>query len=188
MAELRKWTKKERLLRDVVESISEFVQNYEENRDKRSVDTRLKKLDDVYNEFCEVRLNIECITEEGDDDTETDEKPEDKRKLDEVNRKVMRDFVDQYFNLKNYLESFLSCPRASTSTAAPLTQQVLVSIMRVKLPELKLPIFGGSLMEWVTFRDTFQNLIVNNPHQSVSIDSHTYVLHWLEKRCSRLLP
>lgn len=182
MADLRRWTKKERLLRDVVESISEFVQNYDVNRDKGSVDARLKKLDEVYNDFCEVRVNIECILEEDEELTETDEKEEDtvkrkalQQKMDESNRKVMKDFANNYFNLKNMLQAFQACPVAGTSaSSASLVQQVPLSSMRVKLPELKLPIFRGSLMEWVTFRDTFQNLIVDNPHLS-DIDRFTYL-------------
>lgn len=46
-SDLRKWAKKERLLRCVVESIIEFVQNNDEARDIGSVDARVKKLDEV---------------------------------------------------------------------------------------------------------------------------------------------
>ncbi|XP_062540830.1 uncharacterized protein LOC134208888 [Armigeres subalbatus] len=45
--DLRKLTKKERQLRDMVESIGEFVQGYNEARDKGSVSARLSKLDEV---------------------------------------------------------------------------------------------------------------------------------------------
>ncbi|XP_062541483.1 uncharacterized protein LOC134209518 [Armigeres subalbatus] len=182
MSDLRRWTKKERLLRDVVDSISEFVKNYDSSRDKTSVDARLKKLDEVYNEFCEVRVNIELLLEDDEDITETDEKDEDKRKrkalqqkVEESNRKIMKDFANQYFTITNLLQTFLSCPGVGSSSAsATVMQQVPIQTMRVKLPELKLPIFRGSLMEWVTFRDTFHNLIVDNTHLS-DIDRFTYL-------------
>lgn len=56
--DLRKLTKRERQLRDVVESIEEFVLQYQEARDKGSVPARIKKLDEVYEAFCDVRSDI----------------------------------------------------------------------------------------------------------------------------------
>ncbi|XP_062538836.1 uncharacterized protein LOC134207133 [Armigeres subalbatus] len=168
MSDLRRWTKKERLLRNIVDSISEFVKSCDSSRDKTSVDARLKK---------EKRA-----MEDDEDITETDEKDEDKRKrkalqqkVEESNRKIMKDFANQYFTIKNLLQTFLSCPGVGSSSAsATVMQQVPIQTMRVKLPELKLPIFRGSLMKWVTFRDTFHNLIVDNTHLS-DIDRFTYL-------------
>uniref|UniRef100_A0A8D8WUG5 Uncharacterized protein n=1 Tax=Cacopsylla melanoneura TaxID=428564 RepID=A0A8D8WUG5_9HEMI len=40
------------------------------------------------------------------------------------------------------------------------------SPIRVKLPELNLPIFAGDVTEWLSFSHSFQSLIIQNPELS----------------------
>ncbi|XP_062700059.1 uncharacterized protein LOC134284795 [Aedes albopictus] len=184
-SDLRKLTKKERQLRDLVESIEEFVHNYQEARDKGSVAARLKKLDEVYDSFCDVRADIEVLLEEcdtddeaGEDVTAADRKQTLAAKVklrSEANSKILKTFIQQYFRLKQSLEAFMTGPGSSSQlTLPPNNPPAATSPMRVKLPELKIPTFRGSLMEWVTFRDTFKTLIVDNPHLT-DIDRFTYL-------------
>lgn len=94
----------------------------------------------------------------------------------EQNSKVLKAFIQRYFRLKQSLESFMHGPGSSSQLIpAPVNATpAAMSPMRVKLPELKIPTFRGPLMEWVTFRDTFKTLIVDNPHLT-DIDRFTYL-------------
>ncbi|XP_062713843.1 uncharacterized protein LOC134290680 [Aedes albopictus] len=184
--DLRKLTKKERQLRDMVESIEEFVNQFQEARDRGSVPARLKKLDEVYDSFCDVRADIEILLEECDtDDEEMKEVPAAVREQamaarakqrSEQSSKILKAFIQQYFRLKQALEAFMHGPGSSSQQVPAPTNNppTAASPMRVKLPELKIPTFRGSLMEWVTFRDTFKTLIVDNPHLT-DIDRFTYL-------------
>ncbi|XP_062558244.1 uncharacterized protein LOC134223122 [Armigeres subalbatus] len=156
--DLRKLTKKERQLRDMVESIGEFVQGYSEARDKGSVPARLKE-------------DSKELSEEARKQKAAKEKEQG-----EQNSKVLKAFINQYFSLKQSLEAFMQGPGSSIQQfpVQHANGQTPMPAMRVKLPELKLPTFRGSLMDWVTFRDTFKNLIVDNPHLN-DIDRFTYL-------------
>ncbi|XP_062713649.1 uncharacterized protein LOC134290510 [Aedes albopictus] len=168
--DLRKLTKKER----------------QEARDRGSVPARLKKLDEVYDSFCDVRADIEILLEECDtDDEEMKKVPAAVREQamaarakqrSEQSSKVLKTFIQQYFRLKQTLEAFMHGPGSSSQLAPAPTNNppTAASPMRVKLPELKIPTFRGSLMEWVTFRDTFKTLIVDNPHLT-DFDMFTYL-------------
>ncbi|XP_058811251.1 uncharacterized protein LOC131676146 [Topomyia yanbarensis] len=57
---------------------------------------------------------------------------------------------------------------------------------RIKLPEVKLPSFDGSLTEWLTFRDTFKSLIDSNPQLS-DIDKFPYLVASLSKEAKRVV-
>lgn len=165
--DLIKLAKKERQLRIIVESIQEFVDNYQETRDKCSVEARMKKLDEVYDMFCDVRMEIECLLESCDEEkleTARQQKQQKQQKQsEEENSKILKQFVNEYFTLKQALSS-LTCTSTASRDAehSRLSSHQTSSTMRVKLPDLKLPTFRGVLMEWITFRDTFQNLIADN--------------------------
>ncbi|XP_053691129.1 uncharacterized protein LOC128739658 [Sabethes cyaneus] len=190
-SDLRKLTKRERQLLDVIESIEEFVQQYQDERDKGSVLARLKKLEQVYDEYCDVRGDIEIVLEEcdTDDDTGKDEaaatlsavtkaqrtaaKIADRRAQ---NSKILKAFVNRYFKLKQSLEMVLheASSGVQNTLSTPTNTPATASALRVKLPELTIPTFRGAHMEWITFRDTFKNLIGDNPHLS-DIDRFTYL-------------
>ncbi|XP_062541201.1 uncharacterized protein LOC134209226 [Armigeres subalbatus] len=183
--DFRKLTKKERQLRDMVESIGEFVQGYNEARDKGSVSARLSKLDEVYESFCDVRAEIEINFEQYDEQEEDlkelseealKQKVANEKEQGEQNSKILKAFINQYFSLKQSLEAFMQGPGLSIQQfhVHHANGKTPMPTMRVKLPELKLPTFRGSPMEWVTFRDTFENLIVDNPHLN-DIDRFTYL-------------
>ncbi|XP_062542151.1 uncharacterized protein LOC134210143 [Armigeres subalbatus] len=84
----------------------------------------------------------------------------------------MKEFVDEYFTLRRQLQACIPSPNQlnEAAPAATVTQQ----LSHVKLPELKLPLFKGNLRDWLTFRDSFKNLIANNSQLS-AIDKFTYL-------------
>ncbi|XP_058839383.1 uncharacterized protein LOC131694882 [Topomyia yanbarensis] len=166
--ELRRLSKQERQLRNVMDVMKDFVRNYQEHLDKGSLAARIQKLDEIYDLFCEVRMRIDLILEDTDFDedfVDPDESEEDhavrtartKAKKVKENEKVLKDFINDVV------------PVESTNQ-----QGSSLSMMRVKLPELKLPTFGGHLRDWITFRDTFKNLISDNA-QLTEIDKFTYL-------------
>ncbi|XP_058828273.1 uncharacterized protein LOC131688138 [Topomyia yanbarensis] len=186
--ELRRLSKQERQVRNVMDVMKDFVRNYQEHLDKRSLAARIQKLDEIYDLFCEVRMRIDLILEDTDFDedfVDADESEEDhavrtartKAKKVKENEKVLKDFINEYFAIKQSMQG-LMIPSGSSSSVVPVEstnqQGSSLSMMRVKLPELKLPTFGGHLRDWITFRDTFKNLISDNA-QLTEIDKFTYL-------------
>ncbi|XP_058827571.1 uncharacterized protein LOC131687495 [Topomyia yanbarensis] len=156
--ELRRLSKQERQLRNVMDVMKDFVRNYQEHLDKGSLAARIQKLDEIYDLFCEVRMRIDLILEDTDFDedfVDPDESEEDhavrtaRTKAKKENEKVLKDFINEYFAINDSLRIEFQC-------------------------ELKLPTFGGHLRDWITFRDTFKNLISDNA-QLTEIDKFTYL-------------
>lgn len=178
--DLRILLKKERQLKHVVETIKEFVQNYQEIRDKNQLEARITKLDDVYDSFCSTRAEIELLLEDVDADDEYHEVDETvethDRRRDNENETILKHFVNEYFALKQSLQAFQSTAGSSHSIGSMMSpvHQLAAPAVRVKLPELKLPTFNGNLRDWIAFRDTFRNLIIDNSQLS-DIDKFTYL-------------
>ncbi|XP_055634339.1 uncharacterized protein LOC129774601 [Toxorhynchites rutilus septentrionalis] len=70
------------------------------------------------------------------------------------------------------LQSDLQSSSSSSSKIQPSDQSCVQS--RVKLPEIRLPSFGGKTRDWVTFRDMFRSLIHRN-EQLTEMDKFTYL-------------
>ncbi|XP_055622799.1 uncharacterized protein LOC129766302 [Toxorhynchites rutilus septentrionalis] len=70
------------------------------------------------------------------------------------------------------LQSDLQTSSSSSSKIQPSDQSCVQS--RVKLPEIRLPSFGGKTRDWVTFRDMFRSLIHRN-EQLTEMDKFTYL-------------
>ncbi|XP_053691014.1 uncharacterized protein LOC128739545 [Sabethes cyaneus] len=142
--ELRKLLKQERQIRSIMDAMKEFRQNYNEIRDKSSLPIRIKKLDDVYELFCEVRMQIELIIEDTDGSEEFVDPDEtvdaqarkmaaNKHKRDMDNAQILKEFISEYFVLKQSLEDLL-CPSMLNPAAGPAPsisqQHSSVSMMR----------------------------------------------------------
>lgn len=188
MPSLRELSKQERQLRQMLGVLKDFARKHDGPRDSGSVQARMQKLDEVYEEFRQVRMKTEILMEdavEEEDFADTDETEaarlkrlsEQEKQRDQENERIMKDFIDDYFSIKQSLQGFLSMSQASSSmipTVPVHTQQPALIGMRVKLPELKLPSFSGDLRDWITFRDSFKNLISDNT-QLTDIDKFTYL-------------
>ncbi|XP_055623493.1 uncharacterized protein LOC129766918 [Toxorhynchites rutilus septentrionalis] len=178
--DLRMLQKKERQLRHVMDTIKEFVRNYHEGRDKPQLEARLTKLDEIYDSFCSTRAEIDLLLEDIDGDDEYQEVDETveahDRRRDKENEIILKSFINEYFSLKQSMQAFQSSAGSSSSTVLLSTpaQQFSAPAVRVKLPELKLPTFSGNLRDWLSFRDTFRNLIIDNSQLS-DIDKFTYL-------------
>ncbi|XP_062558087.1 uncharacterized protein LOC134222963 [Armigeres subalbatus] len=176
--DLRQLVKQERHARISLDNIEEFLLSYQEDRDRGAVDLRVKKLDEIYEKYCEVRVSIEVLT----DDLDVGEEPsgdgeEDASRLSAMaearqreNEEIFKEFENKYFRLKQALLSKVSIPTEVGVERKPEVSQS----SRTRFPELKLPTFSGRLSEWINFRDSFASLIHDNAQLS-TIDKFNYL-------------
>lgn len=183
--DLRLFCKQERALRVSLENMKEFVHAHRDRPDRRALDLRINKLDEIWEKFSDVRMRIELLTDDAAEDkisTDTEETEEAKlqrhikikRQHDRDNAKILKDFENEVFDLKQLmfeqLQAGSSCEQQQHRVAVAQT----ASQSKVKLPELKLPTFSGRMSDWVTFRDTYKNLIHNDINLS-DMDKFTYL-------------
>lgn len=182
--DLRMLSKQERLLRISLHNLKEFVQIKRDSADQRDLELRLAKLDEIWEKFVDVRMRIELLTDDDGDggiSPDTEEAPEAKlqrqinlqRQHDRENATIITAFENEIYQLK---KTMLDLLQAGSSQALQVQQNQPVAVQqsKVKLPELKLPTFNGRMSEWVTFRDTFKNLIHNDSSLS-DMDKFTYL-------------
>ncbi|XP_062703843.1 uncharacterized protein LOC134286271 [Aedes albopictus] len=178
--ELRQLVKQERLAWISLENIEEFLSLYQADRDRSAVNLRLKKLDEVYDKYCEVRVNIEVITDDLDVDQGAENTSEDgavgqadmAEARQRENEEIFKEFENKYFRLKQALLSKVS---VSTEVVERRRDEVQTyQSSRTRYPELKLPTFSGRLSEWMNFRDNFRSLIHDNIQLS-AIDKFNYL-------------
>lgn len=185
--DLRLLLKQERLTRIVMETTKEFIQNYNEVRDRGTVKDRMTKLDEAYTTFCEARMRIEMVLEDIEQEDEFPDLDESheayaKRKneaqiiREQGNERIVKDFINEYFGMKQALKAFeASASSATFSTESASSSQLqTLPMAQVKLPELTLPSFSGNLRDWQTFRDSFKNLVADN-RQLTEIDKFAYL-------------
>ncbi|XP_055603976.1 uncharacterized protein LOC129752213 [Uranotaenia lowii] len=158
--DLRYLSKKERILWNLLESLEDFLQNYKNDSDHGSIQPRLAKLDEAYDTFCDLRTQIEVILDDGEDDSvDEDDRKETQKK---ESKKLFKEFMNQYFSLKQQLLSKIR-PVPAGSTQHTSSQFDSALPCHTRYPELTLPIFSGELSKWINFRDNFRSLIHENP-------------------------
>ncbi|XP_062534605.1 uncharacterized protein LOC134203760 [Armigeres subalbatus] len=169
-----------RLLNSLV-LVEKFVQDFDEERDKKEVEVRLQLLETCVSEFFVVRDKVEVLLDEAADEaTANSDGPEkackvrlesESRKREEDNLAIATDVENRFCKAKAALvdRRVRKPPGSSSSVLATGT-----SISRVKLPEIKLPTFDGRLRYWVSYRDAFRSLIHAN-RDLTDMDRFTYL-------------
>ncbi|XP_065088566.1 uncharacterized protein LOC135710043 [Ochlerotatus camptorhynchus] len=128
------------------------------------------QLASVSKEFYELWERIELLMDDVDDadaDKETQEKG---------NLLALSSFEERYYFVKGSLLS-KQTPLSSTLMSVGnghLGDRSEASFSKVKLPEIRLPSFGGRIKEWVTFRDSSRSLIHENK-QLTDMDRFSYL-------------
>lgn len=112
---------------------------------------RIRKLELLYQQYDEVQLKLECMTDTLD--TQIGERNEFESAYYAALSKAQG--ISDNFNKKR--EEFETCSHTSSTNNRRL----------VKLPTIQLPKFSGSYDRWLEFRDTFTSLI----HSNGEIDS-----------------
>ena len=86
--------------------------------------------------------------------------------------------------LKQKLEPAVTTATATTPTPAPMPEQK-PPIRRAKVPDLKIPTFSGSFLEWYTFKETF-DAIIGDKEDYTPVEKFQYLAAQLSgdaKRC-----
>ncbi|XP_055604504.1 uncharacterized protein LOC129752758 [Uranotaenia lowii] len=177
---LKALQKRERQLYVIFDGTDRFIQTYHIGSDRCQLSSRLQVIDTVYSEFFEIRSKIEMLLDEAAEkeqkDADSEVKGEIAKQREEENDKILQQFDDRYFAIRGDLlrlqgdKDALGVNTSSTSQS----QSVSGNTSRVKLPEIRLPSFSGTIREWVTFRDSFRSLIHDNEHLT-KMDKFTYL-------------
>ncbi|XP_062709928.1 uncharacterized protein LOC134288608 [Aedes albopictus] len=172
MADLRALGKSERRVLNTLEGLENFARRYDPTQDESQVAVRLESLEGICKEFYAIRERIEMLT----DETSEDEDDKDVRAREKANLAALTEFEERYFRLKASLTSKRAPPPpiATTSGIGQPGDRSESSFSKVKLPEIRLPSFGGRIKEWVPFRDSFCSLIHENK-QLNDMDRFSYL-------------
>ncbi|XP_055622014.1 uncharacterized protein LOC129765627 [Toxorhynchites rutilus septentrionalis] len=153
--------------------IQKFNETFEATQ-VNQVPIRIERLDHLWDKFKDTEDDIEALEDQEDGFSET-----------------RQEFQNLYFELKASLVSKLPRPAAAhpsspdlppPSRSVPHTTQSI----SVKLPEIKIPEFGGKSDEWVEFRDLFKSLVHTNTQLS-SVQKLHYLRSSLQGEASRLI-
>ncbi|XP_062711815.1 uncharacterized protein LOC134289648 [Aedes albopictus] len=170
-SDLRNLVKRERQLFNSLEGTERFLENYDATKDQKQISIRIQVLDSVYSEFFEVRRKTELLLDTIAVDGEEEIKPETEEDQQRKNLAILSDFEDRYFIVKAGLLE-LSSKFATTADEASHANNA--AFPKVKLPEIKLPVFSGKVRDWITFRDSFRSLIDGN-FQLTEMDKFSYL-------------
>lgn len=109
----------------------------------RELQLRTGKIESLYDQYDEVQLKIECLTD--NTDLQLSERTE-------FERHYYRILADAQGILDTYQKDKVGSASSNFRSNRTL----------VKLPTIQLPKFGGSYETWLEFHDTFSSLIDNN--------------------------
>ena len=134
-----------RSLKTKLTKFSNFI-NDEQNQTKfTEIKLRLKKLDGILESFEKIQIELDEITREESDEYDI--------------------FESQYFKVISQAQDLIDQPNSSTS----LDQTVISNIASnnatnndIKLPDIELVTFDGSVDKWLDFQNYFTSVIHNN--------------------------
>ncbi|XP_055527648.1 uncharacterized protein LOC129720224 [Wyeomyia smithii] len=184
--DLKDLKSQQRQIRSTFDGVKQFIQKFKREKYESQIETRLEMLEAAMKKLYSVRRKMDILLEEGDekDSADSKEAPESLQarltmlaeKRDAESVAIIQTAEDNYCELKSALQLLVAKPVGETLIQQPpaLAPAVQGASSKVKLPEIKLPTFGGRIREWVTFRDMFQSLIHRND-QLTDIEKFTYL-------------
>lgn len=149
--------------------IKNFVDHYEEEKDAPEVAVRLESLVDLWNDYLKVQTELESLDEASIEDQ----------------LKQRSDMESQYYRVKGFLlnKSPIAPP---PSPALPPSAQPHAPSTHVRLPDVKLPVFNGSLEHWLNFHDLYISLVHSSQDLS-SIQKFYYLRSSLSGEALKLI-
>lgn len=126
-----------------------FVDNFEEEVSVTEVEVRLQKLDELWERFDDILVEIKSHEEFNESS-------------DDIFEKERKDFSDGYYRTKSFLlDKVKGRPGVSMSDHSVHTvdSSGQGTVEHVRLPQIKLQSFNGNIDEWLSFRDLFTSLI-----------------------------
>ncbi|XP_053691451.1 uncharacterized protein LOC128739969 [Sabethes cyaneus] len=171
----------------VRDSVENFVQRYDNERDACQIFVRLESLDKMYQEFHQVQSEIEKIDDAEMLDTHLIERS---------------DLETRYCVAKGFLLSRRAPDLNQTglNTSIMPAPHTPSNTFHLRLPKIDLPKFNGDFTKWLSFRDTFSSMVHSNadipmvaklqyllqslqgeaqkPFESVDIEADNYASVW----------
>uniref|UniRef100_A0A4Y0BGQ3 Integrase catalytic domain-containing protein n=1 Tax=Anopheles funestus TaxID=62324 RepID=A0A4Y0BGQ3_ANOFN len=166
MAEQRrvKMLSKQRIsIEQSVDAIHSFVIHFQDDSSSNEITVRLDTLEKLWEKFLKVQDDLEILDED----------------LFEDHLKKRTEMETKYYKAKGFLEMKVkeTSKEASKDNLAPCHLTEMMA--RVKLPDLKLPVFDGKQLNWLRFHDLFQSMI----HTSTTL-SDTQKFYYLRSSLS----
>ncbi|XP_055527359.1 uncharacterized protein LOC129719980 [Wyeomyia smithii] len=127
--------------------IWKFIESFPEDATISKINVRLEKLDELWERFSEVLVEIKCH-----EDYDAEDEAYDKERL---------EFNNRYYEGKAFL---MEKVREREEPVLERTSRVNESategaLDNVRLPQIKLQTFNGEIDDWLSFRDLFTSLI-----------------------------
>lgn len=185
MSKLRELTHQERFYMDTMANLKQFMERFDPARDKNQLEGWKQRIETVNKDFQSNRLSLELLFEETNEDSSADTKREAEKLNRHIRQKFEHDYIVGYGFLTTKISELNAPPQSSTQLVAAMSATNPPQ-SRIKLPEVKLPTFDGSISEWITFRDTYKSLIDSNTQLS-QIDKFSYLVASLTKDARKVI-
>lgn len=153
-------------------SLTRFTNHFNSIKDQENVDCldlrrRLEKIEDVLEQFQQAQFAIETEDPDCENNYELVHSPERER------------FENDFFSITSLVKQFLDIHDGETNRVENVSSRSssvadLNVLSNIRLPQLNLPTFDGSLDQWLFFRDSFGSII----HQNTSM-SNVQKFHYL---------
>lgn len=127
--DLRSLFKREKRIRNSLDSVASFVRDYQEKRDKDEVEVRLQLLESAFNEFHEVHEKIDVVLDEADEDQEEDPEESGRERQERLERSskkredesaaVFKDVENCYCKAKAALLKWHKLSSANSGSSVP---------------------------------------------------------------------
>jgi len=135
--------------------MEKFVDNYMVDQKPEQLEVRLKLLDENWEKYNHAQDELEELGH------------------DSFNQQQREEMEERYCHLTGFLQTKLKELKVKGASETNVNTEPSV---KVKPPQLSIPVFSGHLQDWITFKDTFLSLVGNNYSQhteiSLSIISH----------------
>lgn len=148
-----------------LKNFENFMKDYDSKLNNiNDLECRIPRLEECYNNYMIVYQNmLEIIPETNENELEL------------VNENFVK-FESQYFNVKSSCNQLL---QKYSGELVNLGAKNTASSNNIRLPEIKLKRFDGSLNDWLRFKDSFVEIIINNKSLS-DIQRLYYLTGYLE--------
>ncbi|XP_062700372.1 uncharacterized protein LOC134284888 [Aedes albopictus] len=184
---LRECYRLERFYTNTLANAKQFMNGYVSAQHSGQLEGWKQRIDGLFKDFETNRLTIEML----EDDLEEKQMSEGAKGFDdavtftadEKHRLVYQKFELDYVLVSSFLANEI---KKLTPADPPIQLSQASGQSRVKLPEVKLPSFDGTISEWITFRDSFKSLIDSN-QQLTPFDKFSYLVASLTKDARKVV-
>ncbi|XP_055623360.1 uncharacterized protein LOC129766789 [Toxorhynchites rutilus septentrionalis] len=166
MTSLRERSKMLSVTVEAIRTIESFVEDYDAEIDQDKIESRLKRLDILYDRFVDTSIAVELLME-------------DKSETKAILVKDRNEMEERYYTLHDFLTTHK--PNHHVSANSP---QISTSVVR--LPKIDLPSFDGEIDNWIPFYDAYRSLIHNNKNLA-AVDKFHYLMAALKYPVKKLL-